>query len=308
MKAIRKILVRFYRTILAVLPRPWVAEMFRLAGEQIGVVSCVSKGNIGFYEARLTDRGVMGYHLIHHTWEPGIQELLFTLAAPGAGSFIDVGANIGLTMIPLGRAYPDMTLIGVEADEENFGYLRRNVDRNGLMGATLHHRAVYSEAGEIEFERSRENAGDHRVRQSRTSGQDRYGESGREVVRVKCDRLDALVDTAALRTPVGMKCDIQGAEVHFFRGAEAILAVTDWLVIEYWPYGIVRAGTRPDEFFELLARHFSYGGIIDAESGQPPTLVPIANLVTNVAEQLRQDGETAHRELLFAKVQQFGKA
>jgi FkbM family methyltransferase len=274
--------------------------MFRISGDFLGVISCTCYGKLGAYEARFNDRGILGYYLIHHTWEPGIQKLLSALAKPGKGSFIDVGANVGLTLIPMGVAYSELKLIGIEADEENFGYLRRNVDRNGLNGVTLHNRAVYSREGELEFERSDKNAGDHRVRGE--GDRDIYGESERQVVRVKCNRIDSLVDPASLPAPVIMKCDVQGAEVHFFKGGEAVLTAVDYLVVEYWPYGIARAGTRPDEFFEILSRHFSYGGIVDAESMHFPALVPVAELALAVASRLQLEGETAHCDLLFSKV------
>lgn len=273
--------------------------MFRIAGDFLGVISCTCQGKLGAYEARLTDRGVLGYYLIHHTWEPGVQKLLLALAKPGKGSFIDVGANVGLTLIPMGVAYPELKLVGIEADGENFGYLRRNVDRSGLTGVTLHNRAVYSSEGELEFERSDKNSGDHRVRGE--GGRDLYGESERQVVHVKCNRIDSLVDPASLPAPLGMKCDVQGAEVHFFKGGEALLGITDWLVVEYWPYGIARAGTRPDEFFEILARHFSYGGIVDAAGMHFPALAPVAELAVAAASRLRVEGETGHCELLFSK-------
>jgi FkbM family methyltransferase len=237
--------------------------------------------------------------MIHHTWELGIQKLLTALVKPGKGSFIDVGANVGLTLIPMGMAYPELKLIGIEADEENFGYLRRNVDRSGLTGITLYNRAVYSSDGEVEFERSEKNAGDHRVRGE--GPRDLYGESGRQVIRVKCNRIDSLIDPTSLNGPVGMKCDVQGSEVHFFKGAETILTVVDWLVVEYWPYGIARVGTCPDEFFEILALHFSYGGIVEDESMDFPTLMPVANLALVVAARLRREGETAHCDIVFSK-------
>lgn len=302
MKTIRQIILAFYRVLLGLLPRHWVAEMLRIAGERLDVRSCACAGGLGIYEARLSDRGVLGYYLVHHTWEPGIQKLLSQLAAPEKGAFIDVGANVGLTLIPLGMRYPKLQAFGVEADEENFGYLMRNVARNGIKGATLFHRAVHSCAGELEFERSRRNAGDHRVRLGQPGpGGDLYGEGDRSVVRVKCDRLDALIDPNALPERVGLKVDIQGAEVHFMAGAEPILALADWLVIEFWPYGIIRAGSRPEEFFSRLQAHFPYGGIIETKKDSLPRLMPISELSILAAEQLGREAKTAHLELLFAK-------
>lgn len=302
MKTIRRLLLKAFTTLLGLLPRTWVAEVFRLAGAQLGVAACACAGELGIFEARLSDRGVLGYYLVHHTWEPGIQLLLARLAEPGIGTFIDVGANVGFTLIPLKRRYPQLKVVGVEADAENFGYLSRNLMRNGITDAVLHQRAVHSTGGELEFERSDRNAGDHRVRLGAVGkGRDLYGEGDRSVVRVRCDRLDDLVDEGAFSGRVGMKVDIQGAEVHFLEGAQSVLARTDWLVIEYWPYGIMRAGGRPDDFFGRLGSLFPYGGMIDTDRDSLPRLMPVHQLLTQVRNHLGHEAETAHCELLFAK-------
>jgi FkbM family methyltransferase len=301
-KTFKRFVLNTYRAVLWRLPRHWVAEMLRQAGERLGVHSCACDGVLGLYEAKLSDRGVLAYYLIHQTWEPDIHRLLCSLLSPGAGTLIDVGANVGLAMIPLKRTYPQLRVIGIEADTENFGYLCRNLARNGITDATVHQRAAYSCDGELEFELSGHNAGDHRIRQSSGAGRrDSYNESARQVVRVQCSRLDSLISPDTLASPVGMKCDIQGAEVHFFKGADSVLSRTDWLVVEYWPYGITRAGSEPSEFFGLLSRHFNFGGIIDGVEGHMPALLPVNTLEPLVAERLRRENETAHCELLFTK-------
>lgn len=300
MKLIRKFFLNLYLLLVATVPRAWVGEMFRISGGRLGVTTCTCCGDLGSYEANINDRVIFGSYLIHHNWEPSIQKLLSELAKPGKGSFIDVGANIGLTLIPMGTAYPDLKLVGIEADKENFGCLRRNLDRNELSGVELHNLAVYSREGDLEFERSGNNAGDHRVRGK--GDRDLYGEAEREVVRVKCSRIDSLIDLASLPTPIGMKCDVQGAEVHFLKGAEAILCAVDYLVVEYWPYGIARTGSQPDEFFEILARHFPFGAIVEAENIGFPRLVPMADLMLAVTSRLQMGGETAHCDLLFSKI------
>lgn len=279
-----------------------MAEMLRVAGARLDVRSCACAGDLGIYEASLQDRGVLGYYLVHHTWEPGIQALLAHLTEPGTGVFIDVGANVGFTLIPLKLRFPELRVVGIEADMENFGYLLRNTQRNGISDAILHHRAAHSKAGELEFERSEKNAGDHRVRVGPAEGhRNLYGEGGRSVVRVACERLDEMIDPATLVGIVGMKVDIQGAEVHFLAGAQSVLAKASWLVIEYWPYGIIRAGCQPEDFFAGLEAHFPYGGLIDTNNPALPKLMPVSRLREQVWEILVRQAETAHCELLFSK-------
>lgn len=288
--------------MIGYMPRAWVAELLRITAKIIGVNSLTCSGALGEYEAHIGDRGVMGYYLMYHIWEPHIQSTLGNLCSSGEGTFIDIGANIGLTSIPLKQAYPKLRIIGIEADQDNFKYLRCNVFRANMDDIVLYNCAVYSCDGEINFERSMSNAGDHRVRQGMSGNiTDRYGESKREVVKVPCSRLDTLLDAPSLVSPVGMKCDIQGAEVHFLRGAHNTLNVIDWLVIEFWPYGIARAETSVDEFFNLLEPQFPLVGIIKPGVGAMPKFVPVSYLREQIAGDLRREGETAHCELLFVK-------
>lgn len=299
----KRYLLTLIRSVLTALPKTWLAELFRICGKKLGVVSCACEGELGVYEAKLSDKGVLGYYLVHQTWESGIQNLLATLAGSGNGTFIDVGANIGLTLIPLKRANPQLRAIGIEADRENFGYLKSNIERNGLAGIEIHQCAVFSSDGVLEFELSGQNAGDHRIRGNNLARYtDRYHEADRQVVKADCRRLDTLLDAKSMAQPVGMKCDIQGAEIHLLQGGENTLELLNWLVVEYWPYGIKRAGCQPNHFFDILMRHFSHGGVIEPMAhDQLPQLVPIKELVADVSKRLASEGETAHCELLFTK-------
>ncbi len=299
-KMIRKLLRSAYTLSLNMMPRSWIIGIFRISGERLGVTTCTCRGDLGDYEAVLNDRVILSGYLNHHNWEPSIQHLLAELSKGGRGSFIDVGANIGLTLIPVGAAHPNIKLVGIEADKENFGCLRRNVERNDLSGVELFNVAVFSHEGELEFERSRNNAGDHRVHGR--GERNLYGEAERDVVKVKCSRIDNLLDIEALPAPVGLKCDVQGAEVHFLKGAREILRSLDYLVIEYWPYGIARTESRAEEFFEILMQDFYFGAIIEPYKVEIVQLIPVADLIKAVSSRIRSGGETSHCDLLLTKI------
>jgi hypothetical protein len=54
-----------------------------------------------------------------------------------------------------------------------------------------------------------------------------------------------------------LKIDCEGTEVAVFRGAKKTLANTEYLLSEYYPAAMERAGFDPAEFRELVKPHFS---------------------------------------------------
>jgi len=64
---------------------------------------------------------------------------------------LDCGSNIGLSVLYFKKQFPESRVIAFEPDPETFGYLERNVAAHGLRGVELHNRAVFSQAGPIDF-------------------------------------------------------------------------------------------------------------------------------------------------------------
>lgn len=56
---------------------------------------------------------------------------------------VDVGSNIGLSILYFKRRFPDARVIGFEPDPRTFDVLVRNVRENGLQDVTLVNEAVY---------------------------------------------------------------------------------------------------------------------------------------------------------------------
>jgi FkbM family methyltransferase len=66
--------------------------------------------------------------------------------------YIDVGANVGTTIIPAARAVKQGTAIGFEPQPKIFSYLKDNVSLNHLQNVIeLHNCALGSERGHINF-------------------------------------------------------------------------------------------------------------------------------------------------------------
>ncbi len=74
-----------------------------------------------------------------------------------------------------------------------------------------------------------------------------------EDLRVPLASLDSLWPLPS--TPHFVKIDTQGAEGHVFAGMSLLLGEcprSTW-VIEFWPFGLSRAGTDPERFLATLA-------------------------------------------------------
>lgn len=168
------------------------------------------------------------------------------------GTFIDVGANVGVTTLPALCRFGFERAIAIEPSPDNVRLLRAALALNDVEGLVEVVAAGASASqGSMELELSPDNSGDHRIRMTSTDGA--YGEAERASVRVKVIRLDDLdVDPA----DVGLLwIDAQGHEGQILAGARKFLARKVPTVIEYWPYGLRRAGGI-DSLHGLIRDHF----------------------------------------------------
>jgi FkbM family methyltransferase len=180
----------------------------------------------------------------------------------GSGTIIDIGANNGVISIGLLHTGEFAQAIAIEPEPQNFSLLEYNVNLNGLKDKfTCLPYAVADKKGEISFELSDTNFGDHRVRVSSTiEKQERQNESARQVIVVKSDQLDNLLKMAPesfLNQTSLIWMDVQGYEGYVFKGGRDILSKGIPVVSEIWPYGIARAGMTRQEFCEIAATIWS---------------------------------------------------
>lgn len=180
--------------------------------------------------------------------------------ADRVGTYVDVGANIGLTLIPIARL-GGIKCIGVEPEPGNFRFLRVNCLLNGVEDRVqLLNFAALSKNGKVEMVLSHSNFGDHRIRGVSRGSAGEPVDSGRRIVPVSAAPLDELIDKSSISHPFVCKVDTQGAEVEVLRGSTGLLDHVDMLVLEYWPFGLTRLGNNSKDLIDLL-RGFSFGAI-----------------------------------------------
>ena len=199
------------------------------------------------------------------------------LGRSSAGATVlNVGANIGMTCIALVREGGVDRAVAFEPDPENFRLLTRNIGQNQLQGrieaVCL---ALSSRTVQLNFELSPDNCGDHRVRQVDRPGF--YREESRRTIVVEGETVDRFFEKRTDRIDM-IWVDIQGHEGHFFLGAKQFLKRRIPVVTEFWPYGLARAGTSPEDLICVLAGEFKHFWVIGNEQYQRSPIEEIKRL------------------------------
>ena len=253
----------------------------------------IAEGDYGTFEGSASDQIVFGTYRQTGTWSPLLIELLTRhLFAGGPGTLIDVGANIGLVTIPvLDRTQAQA--FAFEPEPRNHARLRANVRRHALQSRVQSYQlALAAEAGLVSLALCEHNSGDHRLAFD-SSVRDRT------LVTVEANTLDDVLGGRAPQTPVVMKVDTQGAEARVLRGAQRTLQFVDYLVIEYWPAGLLRMGNSAAELHELLLG-FPYGAYLN-QHVLPEQLVPTAALLSALSFIATDGSDEGFVDLLFSR-------
>jgi FkbM family methyltransferase len=287
--------------VVNLIPDALKTIIFRILAKQLHVSSIEVDGEVGLFHGDPQDLAVVGENMRFGTYSPEFIEFIVGwFADKGAGTFIDIGANIGLISVPIARSGVDC--ICFEPDPRNFNSLIRNGAeylQNGRMKA--YNLALYDCNSEIEFEISDWNYGDHRIRSGQNNLTDAFGERHRKIIPVTASRLDDAVDDTSVRSPIVVKIDTQGAEVNILRGGSNVISKADLLSLEFCPYLIRRFGENEDELIDLVASNFSRRAISNwhDRNRQPLQIRPIAEVAKELRHFSRTIKTTKHLDLLL---------
>lgn len=186
-------------------------------------------------------------------WEPHQLELYPRLIGDG-GTFVDIGANVGLNSIYAHRIRPGCRVISLEPSAVNFETLQRNLRRIGGPGEIVALRqAVADFDGAIGFHGSGTNA---HLEPATGLGD-----------RVACRTLDSTYSSLGLASVDLIKIDVEGYADLVLAVSSAALAVTRHAIVEFSRVDIERRFGRADlgavnahcdELFETLGRHYAH--------------------------------------------------
>lgn len=170
----------------------------------------------------------------------------------GANSrLIFAGAHIGALLIPIVRAAGTRAVLAYEPSPGNHRLLTMNLALNDIDGIVVRNAALGETPGHIRFTENLINTGNCRV-DALNGGID-----------VPMDTLDRSVppDWESIDLIV---MDIEGSEVRAMRGAQAVLAKTQRLYVEFAPEQIREQGSTSEEFIALAGSFFKSAYVVDA--------------------------------------------
>jgi len=218
---------------------------------QLDVRAIQVDGSQGRFLVSPNDKVIGPYYARHGVWSgPSVTTIKNFFSERQPGLYIDVGANIGLTTVPI--AATGVRCLAVEADPANASLLEDNLRLNGVNErVVVDHCAAGDRTGTCTFELSADNHGDHRIRTA--GGEGKMNEASRRVIEVPMKRLDDIVEPD-ISGAIAIKVDVQGAEALVFNGARQTMNRADLIIMEFWPYGLNRAGASTDTMIEIIRR------------------------------------------------------
>lgn len=265
-----------------------------LAGalKRSAIESITVRGKQGLFQGSTTDASVIRRYALDAEWATATTQAVVEFFGPSrSGTYVDVGGNIGLTVVPI--AANGINVIAFEPSPRNFGYLQQNIAANGVSSrVTAENVALMDSAGEVVLELSPNNFGDNRVRRG-GGGSAMMQESQWTTVAVPARRLDEYA--SQIKRPVALKMDTQGAEPFVVAGGQQVCAMADLVICEFWPYNMNRMKANPTVVAEYLAG-FSSVTIYEGESDDVIAVLPGSEL----PEYLRKY-EEQYREIPFGR-------
>ena len=212
-----------------------------------------------------------------------------SLLRPGM-CVVDVGANIGLfSAVAAAAVGPAGRVMAVEPDVDNCAFLRRTLERNGLKNVDVQQLALSDADGEGQLFLCPDNKADHRIFEA-------GARTPRRGVPIRLAALDTLLARECFPRVDILKMDVQGAEARVFAGMARVLRDNPDLVllIEFWPWGLTRAGSDPAR---LLAQLRAAGFSIEDLDGDRGLAVPVVDDDVLLARKL----ERHHNNLLLRR-------
>ncbi len=222
-------------------------------------------------------------------------------ADPLAGRvFVDVGANIGTATLCALKRFGAATTLALEPHPANFRLLRMNLIANDVDELVLPLQvAVSDDEGELELEVSSHNIGDHRVRTGTETGPGAIREAERTTIRVPAITLDIAVERAQIDpAAIGLVwIDVQGHEPQVLLGADAVVGARVPILIEYWPYGLDRAGGL-EALHRIVSERFTDAWNVGEEGSEAPITRLAASEVDSLATRYPSEDDSTNLLLL----------
>jgi hypothetical protein len=133
--------------------------------QRFKIVEIGADGGCGVIASAWNDQVVLLLYAANGTGSPTVTRATLDLFGDGPDTYMDVGANIGVTAIPVARNQK-IRCLAFEPEPVNFGHLIRNVARNaGGASVEFHQVALFDSHSTMSMALAYTNLGDHRLTQ-----------------------------------------------------------------------------------------------------------------------------------------------
>lgn len=179
--------------------------------------------------------------------EPFLLEVVNHVLPKIDGAVVDVGVNLGQTLIKVKAVKPDQQYFGFEPNPACFGYLEQLVKVNGWADVRIFPCAVSDETTVLQLHFSSQTTTDARGSLLPALNPTMTTDRVKDIIAFDYARLDPLIEQR-----IGLlKIDVEGAELEVIRGmAAAIKRDRPVIAIEMWPFQ--SSDTRRKQTMELL--------------------------------------------------------
>ena len=261
-----------------------------MLAERLNIDTIKVRGAYGLIEGSVFDTIILPAYATSGKWAHQATTMVADFfATRGGGTYVDVGANIGLTLIPVAQN-PDVACLAIEPDPRNYKYLVANVAANCPHGnVTAKQIALHSGRATLSLELAPDNHGDHRIRLTDAPG--KSGEQFRRTIEVEAAPLDEIMP--AIQSPLVIKIDTQGAEPLVIAGGKGTLTRAELMVMEFWPYGMARLGENPFQLIEWVKRNFAQAAIAEGEPWADVTFHSINEAAAILQDIVERSGDDA---------------
>jgi FkbM family methyltransferase len=303
-KSIRSLPYRVRRFVLEELAGAQDLRGFAVAGDiarSVGIAGFVAEGACGSIRGALDDEAALATYARKGSWSPQETAIFTQTLADCGGTYIDVGANIGLTVIPIAQI-PKVDCFAFEAEAHNFQCLSENVAVNCKSNnVRLFNLALFDKATSLPFEIAPRHSGDHRLSISDMPG--KLGEHTRRRVMIAAKPLDDVIGTD-VNKPIAVKIDVQGAEPFVIAGGRNLLSRSSLLSLEFWPYSMCRMKGDTGGLIAFLVTNFQEASLLGREQGGQLTWQPIDEVARFLHKYFEQncDDENRYLNVLARKI------
>lgn len=256
----------------ALCSRMGVDEMIARCQPRVDYLQLCASGSYGLIQSALNDDLALPAYARTGVYEPRMATLFREFfSSHGGGTYLDIGANIGLTTIPVAQD-PTVRCLAFEPDPVNSRHLRANVDRNCPNGnVTVYQVALFANQSTLELALNETHPGSHRL----SLGQQGSGRT----IRVEAAPLDQFVEKVT--GAVAAKIDTEGAEPFVIAGGREILSRVGLVILEFAPHHMHALGSDPSVVLEFLAG-FERIGIGTSRGDDLPVFHPPAEALSRL--------------------------